>query len=89
MYNKRYNKSALSKKISKREKAMTKLRKIRKEKKLKMIELAGKSGVIYYRLSFIENGYVPPSKNEANKIAKVLKMKVSEIFPGVFNDEEL
>ncbi len=40
-----------------------------------------KAGIPQSRLSLIENGYIQPKDEEKLKLAKVLKCRITDIFP--------
>ena len=44
-------------------------------------EISHEIGISQAKLSRIERGYIVPSEEEKEALAKVLKMKVKELFP--------
>lgn len=56
------------------------IRKARKEKKISQEELAGRVGLHYTTISRIERGISNPPVQTINKIAKALKISLSELF---------
>ena len=62
------------------EKMGKRIRRYRREKKLTQEELADKVGMHYTTLSRIERGVSNPPVQTINKIAKVLRVDMSELF---------
>ena len=61
---------------------MNKLTEIRKKRKLRMVDIALKSGVGVSTVWLIEHGYIVRVSNRTKrKIAKGLGLKVEDIFP--------
>lgn len=58
-----------------------KVKRIRKEMKLTQEQVAEKVGVSTNYIGFIEQGRYAPSLEVIEKIAKVLKVKPSELLP--------
>lgn len=56
------------------------IRKYRREKKMSQEELADKVGLHYTTISRIERGVSNPPVQTINKIAKVLRVDMSELF---------
>ncbi len=62
------------------QKIAEKIRKIRKERNMSQEELAFKAGLNRAYVGYIERGERKPSIDTLSKIAKVLKVKVSQLF---------
>ena len=62
------------------EKLGKRIRKFRKEKKLSQEVLAERVGLHYTTISRIERGVSNPPVQTINKIAKALKVSLSELF---------
>jgi DNA-binding XRE family transcriptional regulator len=61
-------------------KSGNKIKRFRKERRLTQEELAEKVGLHYTTISRIETGHSNPPVQTINKIAKALKVPMSEIF---------
>ena len=61
-------------------KPKNKMRELRKEKRLKQVELAEKVGVFQSELSEIETGVRKPNVYLAKRIARALGVSLDEIF---------
>lgn len=59
-----------------------KIKKIREQKGLTQEEVAKKAGISANYYAKIERGIINTSIEKANKIAKALGVKVSDIFPS-------
>lgn len=59
----------------------TRVKKLRKQKDLTQEELADKVRVSATYIGFIEQGQRVPSINTADKIARALGVKLSDLFP--------
>jgi transcriptional regulator with XRE-family HTH domain len=59
------------------------LKVLRAEKNLSQLDLAIKARIKEYRYWRIENGYVIPTDDERDGLARALKVDVPEAFPEV------
>lgn len=64
--------------------SLTPLRRVRFEREFIQYDLMARTGIPQSKISLIERGYSCPNREEAKRIAKVLGVKLSEVFP----DEE-
>jgi len=56
------------------------IRAIRERKQLSQVELAVRAGLVRSHISNIENGYVVPSIETLEKIARVLEVPLHQLF---------
>ncbi len=68
------------KKYKVNEKLGKRIKRFRKDKKISQEELADKVGLHYTTISRIERGISNPPVQTVNKIAKALKIEMSELF---------
>ncbi len=61
------------------------LRIARTRKRMSQYELSFKTGISQARISLMENGFRQPTKEQAEKIVKVLKANIEEIFPDLLS----
>jgi transcriptional regulator with XRE-family HTH domain len=57
------------------------LRVLRAEKEISQLDLATKARIKEYRYWRIENGYVIPTDDERDALARALKVTVLDVFP--------
>ena len=62
-------------------KVTNRLRVFRAERRLSQMELARRSRVSTNRIWRFENGYAEATSDEQARLAKVLRIEVSELFP--------
>ena len=65
---------------------MNRLRVARAEKRISQFRLSLETGINATKISFIENDLVEATKDEKEKLAKVLRASIEEIFPQVQAD---
>jgi transcriptional regulator with XRE-family HTH domain len=58
------------------------LRVLRAEKRITQLALAKKAGINVATVSFFENGHRAPTPDEQKKLARALKVDVTEVFPA-------
>ena len=57
------------------------LRVLRAERRVTQLTLARRAHVNPTRISFIENGHVEPTPEERDRLARALKVAVTDAFP--------
>lgn len=69
--------------------ARNRLRVLRAERRLTQLRLGLRAGLATSRISLIENGHMPPSENERQKLARFFKVPITDIFPDYVADESV
>lgn len=63
------------------ERKRNRLRVLRAEQRMTQLTLARKVRINQTRISFIENGHVEPTPEERDRLARALKVAVTDAFP--------
>ena len=64
-----------------REVTVNKLREVRVIKRISQFQLRIATGIHQSKISMIENGWVQPREDEKQRLAKVLGVRIEEVFP--------